>query len=1035
MKNLKFFSILGVLLIAAVCFGQPAFAAKTLNIGTASVNNTGTTDAARTATLDVTLKGGANDVNGLVFTLVYDPDVFTFEGLAQGNMPIDDGSGYDPENPPSAATIGSTLYYQANNKSSEGIVMIAAAAANFFTSAADTDFVVFKAKFKVKAGLGNGGYTIGIQQTIIGPETAANAGYTVPTMLAVAAGLAADADPVNAQTYAVGFVPGTINVSGGYEVSGTVVLGDTPEVNADGAVVDLIKTVSPGEIKVDRQIVRNGAFSFSGVSNATYRIVVNSIVPGFQKKYEGGTFSVDGNDVAVDKITLAKNQARSGKITVPNATGTLNGLRIEIRDAQGTVVDTVAVDADGSYVIPAMPSGEYTIHAVYGNSEVDITDNTNFIWDSLVFRSVSGTITTLCPKQQVELLITSATTGVRSSVIVTGDGNSSDFTLHNLLPGNDYVLSMTGDGVGPVYFDGADDYTAATLIDVSDGDAAGKGFDFNCNDLVTISGNVTVDGVAKAGVVVKANNFNFTNYKNGSGLTGANGDYKIQVAKSDDYYVFAEYDGRKYYHDGGVTLRSEAVLVDVSAASKDEIDIAIAPPVAHTAVLNGYVTLGKSKDNGGAPLANYLVVLENADGQVLPFMDRTDENGFYAFEKMAPGTYNVVLYPPAPYVKQVKDGVVLENDNTTQVDFIVDQNFEITGLVQDAGDNAAITGAKVGIKNSAGQNVRQPVYTDDQGSYTLVEIPSGVYTLEAAHPDYVPESRQETVLADLPADTILMTKGAIISGTVTDADGPVSGAMVTLAGDNGMVKIARTGTDGKYAFKGLAANFDHLIKAGKGNVYIPYEPELVTTGDAGSVKPHDITLVKPQKAWTYSGKVQKSNNEPVTGAYVLLSSTTTKYSKVVRTDTAGDFSFTGVIDGTDYNLLVLPGANLPYISESDIVVQDNITDKVVIVPTFAVISGTITLSEASADAIVVAGAYDPVTSEVEQALVTNPSGDNMTFEYTLKVKTDVAYKVFAQDLTLTFPIKYYFDGEEAVDYAQAADVTNTQNGINIPLTK
>jgi|GEM_PF-1794709 len=1033
MRNLKIFSILGVMLLAAACFIQPALAAKTLNIGTASVNNTGT-DTARTATLDVTLKDGANDVNGLVFTMVYDPAIFTFEGLERGDMPIDDGSTYDPNNPPSAETIGSTLYYQVNNKSNEGIVLVAAAAAKFFTTTASADFVVFKAKFKVKAGLGSGGYPVSLQKTIIGPDTAANAGYTVPTALAVAAGLAPEADPVNAQTFEVGFVPGLIQVSGGYTVSGTVVLGDSPEINADGAVVDLLSVTAAGEIKVAYQNVKNGAFSFSSVPSGKYRIVVNSNIPGFQKRYSGQEFDVAGAAVQRDKITLAKNQALSGKVTVPNATGTLNGLRIEVRDANGTVVSTVAVDTDGSYVIPALPTGTFSIFVVYGSAKKDITGNTAFTWDDLTFRKITGTISTLCAGQQVEVLAASEGTKIRNSVILTGDGNPTAYTLNNLLPGTDYVLSMTGDGVGPVYYNGAADFSSATLIDLTNADATGQDFAFSCNDLVTISGNLTIDGAAKAGVVVKANNFNFDDYKNGSAVTDASGNFTIQVAKSADYYVYAEYEGKKYYYAGGVMLRTDASMVDVSSESKANVDIAVTLPVASTAVLNGYVTLNQSKDNGGTPLANYLVVLENTNGQLLPFAGRTDENGLYAFKAMAPGTYNVVLYPPAPYVKQVQQGVVLTNENTTQVDFIVDQNFEVTGLVQDESDNSAISGVKVGIKNSVGQNVRPPVYTNAQGSYTLVEIPSGVYTLDAYHPNYLPQSQSETVLADKTADTIRMTKGAILSGTISDSAGPVASAQITLAGANGVVKVARSASNGAYAFNGLTANYEHLIKVSKEKYQI-YGPDTVTTGNAGETKAMNITLVKPAVVYTYEGKVQDSSNAAIAGAYVLLSSKTTKYKRVVLTGADGSFKFVNVLAGTDYDLLVLPGANLPYISESSISIQADISGKTVTVPTFAEISGTITLSEASASAIIVAGAYDAASNQVEQAVVTNPSADNKTFTYTIKVKTGVAYKVFAQDLMQSFPLKYYGGADTPVAYAAAVDVTNSQSNINITLTK
>jgi hypothetical protein len=219
MKPLNKIFIVCLILLMGVCVCQPASAERVLGLSRdVTVNNTGT-DSDRTALLDLTLKG-ADDVNGMVFTLVYDPDIFVFDGLLKGDMDIDDGAGFDPQNPPAAETIANTLYYQVNNRVNQGIVMIAAAAANFFATSPDQVFTAFKARFKVKPGQGEGNYPIQIQKTIIGPDTAASAGYTVPTVLAVAAGLAPDADPQTAQTHDMSFQHGLITVSGGYAVYG-----------------------------------------------------------------------------------------------------------------------------------------------------------------------------------------------------------------------------------------------------------------------------------------------------------------------------------------------------------------------------------------------------------------------------------------------------------------------------------------------------------------------------------------------------------------------------------------------------------------------------------------------------------------------------------------------------------------------------------------------------------------------------------------------------------------------------------------------
>ena len=1037
MKRLHKFTILCLVLMMGLCFGNTAFAAKTLNIGTASVSNTGIDDAARTVTLDVTLKGGANDVNGLVFTLIYDKNVFTFEGLVKNTMDIDDGSTYDSANPPSAATIASTLYYQTNNKATEGIVMIAAAAANFFTTTAAADFIPFKAKFKVIAGIGSGNYPIGIQKTIIGPDTAANAGYTKPTALAVAAGLDPTKEPTTAQTYDVGFVPGLITVTGGYDITGTAKYeGGAP---ADGATANLLKVLAAGDFKVASQIVKDGAYTFAKISNGTYKIEILSTKPGFQKRAVSAQFTIAGAKT-VDPITLAAYLAKSGQVKINSSGSNLSGLRVEIRDG-ATLIGTAAVDATGNYVTQPLPvplPGTYKLWAVYGSSEVELTSS-DYDW-ILSLGTVSGTITGLCDGQIVEAFIRSATTKLTKSVLITGAGASNAFTLYNLLPGTDYILSVIGEGLGPVYFNGTEDFSSATPVAVTGGsDTPNQDFTFTCGDLVTIKGKATVDGTAVNGATVKANNFNFTNWKFGSAVTTADGSFEIKVAKSTDYYVYFTHEGVTYYYKdntgtpSAVTVRSSATRVDVSAQSASGKNIPVLIPVADTAKLEGYVTLNRSNDNGGIPLENYLVGLFTTNNVPLPFVARTNGDGYYKFENMPPATYNVGLLPPPPYARQTVKGVVLANEATATVNFIVDQNYKVTGLVMDATlANTPVDSARVDIVKSDGQALRSATFTDALGSYTLVDIPSGVYTLIASHKDYFPKSQEETVLSDLTAATILLTKGAIISGTVSDANGPVVDAIVTLRGMD-YVKSTKTKVGGLYEFRGLAPDSPHIIKVAKGTTYVPYTPDDVDTTGAGTTVTHNMTLVIPPTVWTFSGAVTEGG-VPVAKAWVMLSSVTTSYVKVVQTNPAGVFTFTNVINGTDYSLLVLPGDAKPEIQEDNIAITADITNHNVTVPGLATISGTITLSVADATAIVIAGAYDPLTGALHQVGTLN-SGDNKTFTYTITVRSGVAYKVFAQDLALVFPLRYWVSAGVSGSYSQAGDVTDTTPGIDITLTK
>jgi hypothetical protein len=256
---------------------------------------------------------------------------------------------------------------------------------------------------------------------------------------------------------------------------------------------------------------------------------------------------------------------------------------------------------------------------------------------------------------------------------------------------------------------------------------------------------------------------------------------------------------------------------------------------------------------------------------------------------------------------------------------------------------------------------------------------------------------------------------------------------MTLAGP-GYVKSTRTNAQGEYEFRGLAANSAHMIKFAKGTEYKPFDPDDVETGDVGSTTPYNATLEYPTTYWDFAGTVQEGGSG-VENAYVMLYSQTTQYRKVARTNESGKFSFTRVIDGTDYSLLVLPGGGKPEILKSNIPITAAVENYVVDVPTSVTISGTITLSVADETAIVIAGAYDPVTGVVHEVKAVN-SGDNQIFTYTIEVEVGIDYKVFAQDLTGVFSLGYYASDEPSTTgtYSQATDVNEDKADVNISLT-
>ena len=247
MKNLRKFFILFLILSVGILAFTPNVLAKDLEVG----NTTSCQDC--TTEVPITLTGGFNDVNGLAFTLTYDSSKFEFLGLVQTTTAIDDGSTYDPDNPPLPAEVESTIYYQANEKDVDGDIdqiLIAAAGVYFFAD--DTsDVVPFRVQFRVYPETALETYTIGVQQTIIGPDTASSAGYDEDTLIPVATGLAPTADPLTeTQTFAVTLTDGSITVSAALKGD---VSGDG-EITSQDAVDAFYLSFTPwDELTADQQ--------------------------------------------------------------------------------------------------------------------------------------------------------------------------------------------------------------------------------------------------------------------------------------------------------------------------------------------------------------------------------------------------------------------------------------------------------------------------------------------------------------------------------------------------------------------------------------------------------------------------------------------------------------------------------------------------------------------------------------------------------------------------------------------------------------
>ncbi len=960
MKLFKTIFFICLAVVFTIVSAPTAHAAKSLVVGSGSVSNLGITDESRTVTLDITLTGGFNDVNGLAFTLVYDTEIFDFVGLVQNASPIDDGSDYDPEDPPAASTVESTIYYQANDKSEEGRVLIAAAGVHFFAETT-ANVVPFRAQFRVMAGLGSGSYPISVQKTIIGPDTAASAGYTVPSEISVATGLDPDEpDPTNSESFEVALVAGSIAVSGGYTISGAVQYeGPTP---ADGALVQLKRNSGGVFVNDGNTVVSSGQFSFSHKPNGEYMLTVTASRPGYQTRYDSNAFTVGDANYDAGTITLAEYEPKSGTITVNGSA--IPGMKVKVTlSGSGALIGYYTVDSYGHFVTaPLDPGLDYVITAVYGSEESEPFTG-SLDWDTLVLSTLSGAITGLSSGQNAMVHVISATALLEKTVNLTGTGSPVPYQFDNLLPADDYIVSIVGDGIPVTYYDGVTDITLAAPQAVADGSPA-TGVDFTVDaSTADITGQILENSTGVVGVAVFAEDvagdiIGFT-------LSGVDGNYTMTVATGEDCIVYVyKNNGKIFYYNATGTTELESGAGTV-AAPHSGIDINIDEADCQ---LTGTVTYRRED---GDPVAGILVMAEGPRGSSF---DVTNGDGEYILSGLYCGDdYEVTIYPASPYPPQTTS---IEASESARYNFVIHTGWTLSGIVTEDGSPATpVVNAWIYLVSGSGGIQGVPAISNSDGEFVLADIPAGVYTLTLEHPDYLtqayPGLQIQANITDYPAT---MTSGAVISGTVSDADGALEDVKIIANTPGQASKVVFTDGAGDYQLVGLADGAAYWLVVSKDGYVKQITSATAPLGDV------DFTLVAETEPVSFSGTVQDFGTNPVNGAIVIVSSAAYGFADATVTTDGGLFAFDGLIASDDYVVEVLPGNGLPRYEET-IVLTGSVAGHTITLPNGG-ITGNVLLSDAAVGASIQVYLLEAVTGNfVSSAMATDNGGGSYTYTF------------------------------------------------------
>ena len=271
----------------------------------------------------------------------------------------------------------------------------------------------------------------------------------------------------------------------------------------------------------------------------------------------------------------------------------------------------------------------------------------------------------------------------------------------------------------------------------------------------------------------------------------------------------------------------------------------------------GHVGIDTTGDCGGTPntppIAGVVIELLDGSGKIIG-TTKTDSNGNYSFNNMAPGTYGVHEEQPVGYLQgdehagsqggdvstnTIAHVVLLSGVHAINYNFCELQPVGISGLVRstttgdcDTDPNAKpIAGVTVELLNATGQ-VIVTTQTDAQGHYSFANLPPGTYGVHEVQPPGYFDGDTDVGSAGGTLGNDIVTNVLLVSGIhATDYDfcellpasigglvrvsptgdcqndpnvSPLSGVVVHLIDANGtVIGTTKSDANGRYQFTNL----------------------------------------------------------------------------------------------------------------------------------------------------------------------------------------------------------------------------------------
>jgi len=305
------------------------------------------------------------------------------------------------------------------------------------------------------------------------------------------------------------------------------------------------------------------------------------------------------------------------------------------------------------------------------------------------------------------------------------------------------------------------------------------------------------------------------------------------------------------------------------------------------------VTLGAAGTISGTVFqADGVTIVAGARVSVSPFglSTTTDANGYYEFDVLPVGTYQIAVANPATGDQGAGSGTINSQDQVVTVNVTLNGLGQVVITVIDGGGNA-VTGAQVALTSTTSFGGVQNGVTQSDGTVTFSKVLAGTFNVTAVNPSTQLSGKTTgNVSANGSSPvTVQLQPAGTIQGTVYAPDGvtPVSGIQVQLQGEVNLTTISAA--NGSYQFATVPTNtytvaaYDSYgnLRATAANVSLAVQGQTVTA---------NLTLIG---LGTVSGQITNPDTTVAAGVGVTLTSLAPGYGRSFNSssDVNGNYSF------------------------------------------------------------------------------------------------------------------------------------------------